>query len=64
MMTKDYPYLYLNSLREAKRYNEVSKWVESHKLNVACKEAIEHAIRNGFDGMYLDKDCARGVIED
>ena len=63
-MASDYPYLYLNSLREAKRYGEAPKWLESHKLNVACKDAIEEAIRNGFDGMHLDKDCAKGVIED
>ncbi|MBR2881133.1 MAG: DUF3849 domain-containing protein, partial [Prevotella sp.] len=63
-LASDYPYLYLNSLREAKRYDEVPKWRESHKLNVACKDAIEEAIRNGFDGMHLDKDCAKGVIED
>ena len=63
-MTRDYSYLYLNSLREAKRYNEVSKWVESHKQNVACRDAIEQAIRNGFDGLHLDRDCAKSVIED
>lgn len=61
---KDYPYLYLNSLREAKRYDEAPKWLESHRLNVACKDAIEEAIRKGFDGMHLDRDCAKGVIED
>lgn len=60
---KDYPYLYLNSLREAKRYDEAPKWLESHRLNVACKDAIEEAIRKGFDGMHLDRDCAKGVIE-
>ena len=63
-LTRDYPYLYLGSLRNAREYNELPQWRESHKLNVACKDAIEEAIRNGFDGMHLDKDCAKGVIED
>ena len=63
-LTRDYPYLYLGSLREAKQYGEAPRWMESHKQNVACKEAIEEAIRNGFDGMHLDRDCAKGVIDD
>ena len=63
-MTRDYPYLYLGSLRNAREYNELPQWRESHQHNVACKEAIEEAIRNGFDGMHLDRDCAKGVIED
>ena len=63
-LTRDYPYLYLGSLRNAREYNELPQWRESHQHNVACKEAIEEAIRNGFDGMHLDRDCAKGVIED
>ena len=30
--------------------------------NVACKKAIEEAIRQNFDGMHLNADCAEGVI--
>ena len=63
MENKEYPYLYLGSVSEARRYNELDKWRESHKQNIACKEAIEEAIRKGFDGMYLDEHCAKGVIE-
>ena len=46
-LTRDYPYLYLGSLRNAREYNELPQWRESHQHNVACKEAIEEAIRNG-----------------
>ena len=63
-MTKDHAYLYLSSLSEAKRQNEVALWRASHLENIACKQAIEEAIRRGFDGMHLSHDCARGVIED
>ena len=58
-MTKDHAYLYLSSLSEAKRQNEVALWRASHLENIACKQAIEEAIRKGFDGMHLSHDCAR-----
>lgn len=62
-MTKDHAYLYLGSASEAKRYNELNLWRESHKENIACKQAIESAIRTGFDGMHLNDDCAQSVID-
>lgn len=34
----------------------------SYKSNVACKEAIEAAIRNNFDGSHLNIDTAKQVI--
>lgn len=61
---KEYPYLYLGSSTEAKRYNELDRWRESHKENIACKHSIESAIKQGFDGMHLDEDCAKSVIEE
>ena len=64
MENKEYPYLYLSSVSEARRYNELDRWRESHNQNVACKEAIETAIRKGFDGMSLDHDCAKSVIKE
>ena len=63
-MTKDHAYLYLSSLSEAKRQNEVALWRASHLENIACKQAIEEALRKGFDGLHLSPDCARGIIED
>ncbi|CDX01421.1 Protein of unknown function (DUF3849) [Desulfitobacterium hafniense] len=62
MADKEFLSVYPYSFHEAKRLNELACWKESHKENVACKKAIEEAIRNGFDGMYLDKDCAGRVI--
>lgn len=63
-MTKDHAYLYLGSLSEARKNNELDDWRMSHKQNILCKEAVEGAIRKGFDGMHLDQDCARSVIEE
>ena len=50
-------YLYPYSAKEARERNELSLWRESHRANIACREAIEDAIRQNFDGMHLDKDC-------
>lgn len=58
----DHPYLYLSSLAEAKRNNELDRWRESHQHNMACKAAIEAAIRKDFDGMHLNADCAHNII--
>ena len=63
-MPSDYPHLYRYSMNEAEQYDEVSQWQESHNLNIACSNAIEEAIRKGFDGMLLKSNCAKGVIED
>ena len=38
-------------------------WRESHRANIACRDAIEDAIRRSFDGMHLDKDCTSLVLE-
>lgn len=62
-MTKDHAYLYLGSASEARRYNELDCWRESYRENVACKQAIENAIRTGFDGMYLRDECVKSVID-
>ena len=59
-MNDTYPYPY--SAAEARKRNELSLWRESHKANIACREAIEDAIRQNFDGMHLDKDCIAPVL--
>lgn len=64
MESKEYPYLYMNSAAEAKRYDELDRWRESYKVNVACKKAIEEAIRRDFDGMHLKDGCVRSVISE
>ena len=56
-------YLYPYSSAEARERNELSLWMESHRANIACRDAIEDAIRRSFDGMHLDKDCTSLVLE-
>jgi len=57
-------YLYPYSAAEARKRNELSLWRESHKTNIACRGAIEDAIRRSFDGMHLDKDCITPVLDE
>lgn len=54
--------LYPCSREEAVRRNELSLWRENLRENLACKQAIEDAIRRDFDGMHLKSDCAQSVI--
>lgn len=57
-----YPY----SLEYAKQSSlqDVEKYKLSHKQNIACKNAIEQAIRENFDGLRLGKNSGKQVIAD
>ena len=57
-------YLYPYSSAEARERDELPLWRESHKANIACRNAIEDAIRQSFDGMHLDKNCITPVLEE
>ena len=57
-------YLYRGSAKEAKRRDELPLWRESHKANIACREAIEDAIRRNFDGINLDPEGLTPVLEE
>ena len=59
----DHPYLYLGSLAEAKRSQELGLWRASHQCNITCKKAIEDAIRSGFDGMHLNPACVQRILQ-
>ena len=45
-MNETYPYPY--SAAEARERNELPLWRESHRANIACRNAIEDAIRQSF----------------
>ena len=42
---------------------ELARMREEYRANNACVKAIEEAIHQGFDGAYLEKDCAMKVVE-
>ena len=46
-------FLYLYSLDQARREDEVMLWRDSLRENIRCKEAIEKALSENFDGMHL-----------
>ena len=55
--------VYNYSLAEARELEEEEKWLESHKANVECKEGIEKAIRENYDGMSLGRDVAKELCD-
>lgn len=57
-------YLYPYSAADARERNELPLWRESHKANIACRNAIEDAIRQNFDGMHLHADCLKTVLDE
>ncbi|MDE6589286.1 MAG: DUF3849 domain-containing protein [Oscillospiraceae bacterium] len=53
--------LYPHSGEYAREHGEIDAFRASRKANEACKEAIEAAIRVGYDGMHLTADT-KGVL--
>ena len=60
---KAYPEVYMGTLEKAMQERNVDAYLDSRKLNIDCKNAIEQAITENFDGMSLPPDTATGVIE-
>lgn len=54
--------LYQHSASYAREHGELEQYRTSHKANIACKEAIEAAIRDNFDGMHLNADAVRRAL--
>ena len=55
--------IYSHTASYAREHNELDAYRASLNANLQCKEAIEAAVREHFDGMYLSHDAARGVIK-
>ena len=58
------PYLYPYSAEEACRRGEQSLWRASYLENIDCKDAIQKAVRQHYDGDHLDKKCLTEVIQE
>ena len=54
---------YPHTVSYAKEHGELEAYRASLRTNYKCKEAIEAAVREHFDGMYLSHDAAKGVIQ-
>ena len=61
---KVYPPLYMHTITYAMEHGRADDYLESRKLNLDCKNAIEDAIRENFDGLHLAHDAAKGIIEE
>ena len=61
---KSYPPVYRNTLAYATEHGAADEYLDSRKLNIDCKRAVEEAIRSHFDGMHLAHDVVDGVLEE
>ena len=59
---KAYPEVYMGTLEKAMQERNVDDYLDSRKRNIDCKNAIEQAITENFDGMSLNPDTAIDVI--
>lgn len=61
---KQYPPVYQHTLTYAMEHAEVDDYLDSRRINIACKNAVEEAIDNHFDGMHLDSDVVEPVLKE
>lgn len=64
--TEDKAFLpvYLQSLDHAVKHGEADAYLDSRKLNIDCKNAIEETISRNFDGMHLNPGAVSPVFEE
>lgn len=55
--------LYTGSREYARAHDELPLWRESISENIRCKQAIEDAIRQGFDGLHLNRIAPRALYK-
>lgn len=60
---KGYLPVYQQTLQYAMEHGAADDYLDSRKLNIDCKKAIEETIRGHFDGMRLSLEDSGGVLE-
>lgn len=55
--------LYMQNGAYAREHGELEQYRESRRLNVACKDAIEKAVADNFDGMHLNPGAVKPVVD-
>ena len=55
-------YLYRHSFENAEQNGEIEIYRESQRENIRCKNAIEKAIADNFDGYYLSGTAVKTVL--
>ncbi|MDO5425153.1 MAG: DUF3849 domain-containing protein [Eubacteriales bacterium] len=61
---KAYPPLYPFNLAYAMEHAAVDEYLDSRKLSIDCKNAVEEAIRTHFDGRHLADGAVEPVLEE
>lgn len=61
---KTYPPVVYEDAIIATEQGKSQEYWDSWKLSVACKEAVEEAIRKNFDGLHLAQDAVKPVLEE
>lgn len=61
---KVYPPIYPYTLDFAVEHAAADEYLDSRKLNIECKNAVENAIRTHFDGLHLAHDAVDSVLEE
>jgi len=54
--------IYMESADYAREHGEINQFRESMHLNLACRDAIDAAVRDNFDGMWLKKTAPDEVL--
>lgn len=60
----NFPPLYPHDLSYAMDHGEADAYLDSRKLNLECKRAIEETILQNFDGMHLNHNAADSILEE
>ena len=55
--------LYLKTARYAREHGESEQYHRSHELNNACREEMDKAISENYDGMHLKEGFERELME-
>lgn len=61
---KAYPPVYPYTLDYAVEHAAADEYLDSRKLNIDCKNAVEEAIHTHFDGLHLTHDAVDSVLEE
>lgn len=59
-----YPPVYPHTLAYAVEHAAADAYLDSRKLNIDCKNAVENAIRTHFGGLHLAHDAVDSVLDE
>ena len=56
--------IYPHTASYAREHNELPQFRESNRVHIACRNAIDKAVSEHFDGMHLNPRAAESVIRE